>query len=269
MKDRKMAVAFPGQGIQKPGMACYLKGTSVWHYFEEASDILGYDLEEICLKDSLGKMNRTQYVQPAVFVTCYAFWQLVQSHYDPVVMLGHSLGEMTAFAAAGAFSFEEAVRIVAERGRLMGDAAQELGGMAAVIGLDTAQVETICEEAARTSWVQVANYNTFGQIVVSGFNLGLEIVSTLALKHGAKRVIRLNVDGPFHSRLMTSAAHEFAQFLANVPIKDISVPVLSNHDNVLVSVERDIRQELIGQITCPVQFVKNIQYLQKLGITEL
>src|SRR5690554_1293301 len=124
------AVAFPGQGVQALGMHQFLKGRGTARLFEEASDLLGYNLEELLTIGPEEKLHRTAYAQPAVFVTCYALWELCEEHHQPVVFLGHSLGEITALASAGAFSFADGVKLVAKRGELMEGQA---GGMSAVL----------------------------------------------------------------------------------------------------------------------------------------
>src|SRR5690554_6918840 len=219
------AVAFPGQGIQRPGMAAKIVGTSAWHLFENASEILGYDLGKLCLEGPEETLNNTAYAQVAIFVTCLALWELNRERLQPQIFLGHSLGEITALGAAGAFDFADGVRLTKVRGQLMAQAPK--GGMTAVIGLDADAVRILCAEAAQSGFVQVANENSPSQTVVSGDLAGLEALAELARAKGAKRVVPLNVSGPFHSRLMGSAAEEFAQVVEKLSISACRTPVLS------------------------------------------
>jgi len=260
------AVAFPGQGIQRPGMAEQVKGTTVWRFFEEASDILGYDLGTLCLEGPEEMLNNTQHAQPAVFVTCFALWELAKERFEPRVFLGHSLGEITALGAAGAFDFADGVRLTKVRGQLMAQAPK--GGMTAVIGLDADAVRILCAEAAQSGFVQVANENSPSQTVVSGDLAGLEALAELARAKGAKRVVPLNVSGPFHSRLMGSAAEEFAQVVEKLSISACRTPVLSNDGETMIMEAGTVKSRLTAAMTEPVRFTAMVQRLRGLGIAE-
>ena len=260
------AAAFPGQGIQKPGMAKEVYATSAWRFFEEAGKVLDYDLGRLCLEGSEEQLNDTSYAQVAIFVTCYSLWDLAKGHFAPKVFLGHSLGEITALGAAGAFDFAEGVQLTQARGELMAKAPK--GGMAAVLGLKAEHVHELCAKAGQTGYVQVANENSPVQTVVSGDEAGLEALSQLAQEQGAKRVVRLNVSGPFHSRLMEPVAREFAEVVENLSLKRCHTPVLSNDGETLLTEISDIKRKLIEQVTGPVRFTGQVRRLRSLGINE-
>lgn len=265
--NRALACAFPGQGVQRLGMARYLQNTNSWRLFEEANDLLGYDLGKLTVEGPVEQLNDTAKAQPAIFVTCYALWDLYRDYYAPQIVLGHSLGELTALAVAGAFSFADGVRLVARRGQCM-DNNGEPGGMVAVLGLELSAVQELCAEISSNSYVQVANENSPQQIVVSGLDDGLELLSTQALARGAKRVVRLKVSGPFHSSLMEPAASKFADVVQDVPISACKIPVLSNDGYTLLQEPDQIRSNLVEQMVNPVRFVASIHKLVELGVTD-
>lgn len=262
------ALGFPGQGMQYPGMANVLEKTSAWRFFSEASEILGYNLGALCLEGPAESLNRTVVAQPAVFVTCYALWFEFALEMNANYFVGHSLGEITALAAAGAFSFADGVRLVAKRGELMEAASKNKGGMAAIIGLDIHTVEELCKKVPLESLVQVANENSPEQVVVSGKFSGLEKVALLAKSEGARAIIPLNVSGPFHSRLMSEAALEMANFLGEIKLMTTAVPVLSGDGSTFLQDDlQEIRHKLVAQITKPVRFVSAIRTLWDLKVT--
>lgn len=267
MGHNKMVCAFPGQGIQKPGMAQAFVNTQAWDLFEEASVILGYDLGELCLQGPVERLNNTAQAQVAIFVTCYALWNLKKENLQPDYFVGHSLGEVTALAAAGAFSFASGVELVARRGEIMAKLAPT-GGMSAVLGLELEQVQELCIEASAENYVQVANVNSPQQIVVSGELAGLELLRELALKEGARQVVPLNVSGPFHSKLMEPAAKEFAQIVEKLELYPCQTPVLSNDGFSLLQDKASIKKALVAQLTKPVYFVQTVQKLDALGVQE-
>ena len=191
------------------------------------------------------KLQQTQYAQPAVFVTCFALWQLCCAGEEPAAYVGHSLGEVTALAAAGAFTFAQGVELVAKRSECM---AEPRGGMLAILGLEVEELESLCSQVQEEHWVQVANINAPGQIVVSGKEEGLAVVAGLAKERGARRVVPLKVSGPFQSQLMAPAAEAFGRYVAQLRIQDVTVPVVSNHTSELLSSGEQIRAELVDQL---------------------
>lgn len=260
-----VAVAFPGQGIQKPGMAEKMRGTPSWHYFEEASEILGYDLGKLCLEGPEELLSNTSQAQVAIFVTCFALWQLAKEHWQSQLFLGHSLGEITALGAAGAFSFAQGVRLTKARGELMTKGPE--GAMAAVLGLDVETVYEICAAIADSQGViQVANENSPAQTVVSGDLQGLEYFTQLALERGAKRVVKLNVSGPFHSRLMEPVAMEFAKVVESLELMPCHTQVLSNDGETMLKGPLEVKHKLVSQITGPVRFTRQVRKVVALGL---
>lgn len=258
-----IAVAFPGQGAQKVPMPKMITANEKVYFFL-ASEILGYDLWEICQSDPKQQLSLTQYVQPALLVTCISKWKMLATCYAATYFAGHSLGTVIALVAAGAIDFLDAVKIVAKRGQLM---AKVTGGvMVAVIGLSEHVVEELCLDQRNHGVIAAANYNSPGQIVVSGERLPLEHFCDAALAAGAKRVINLPVSGPFHTELMGSAASEFADFLAIFNFAPPKAPVISNQNNVLITQAAQVRQELVCQLTEPVRWTENIHTLHALGV---
>jgi [acyl-carrier-protein] S-malonyltransferase len=266
VKHMAKAIAFPGQGVQAVGMDRLIRGTSAWERVAEASDILGFELARLMAEGPEDKLQQTQYAQPAVFVTCFALWQLCCAGEEPAAYVGHSLGEVTALAAAGAFTFAQGVELVAKRSECM---AEPRGGMLAILGLEVEELESLCSQVQEEHWVQVANINAPGQIVVSGKEEGLAVVAGLAKERGARRVVPLKVSGPFHSQLMAPAAEAFGRYVAQLRIQDVTVPVVSNHTSELLSSGEQIRAELVDQLTRPVRFTENCQALAKLGVDSL
>lgn len=266
MSTRKLVCAFPGQGIQTVGMANQIKNTPAWRLFEKANNILGYDLGELCLNGPMEKLSQTNYAQPAIFVTSYAFWELVKKQYKPDYFLGHSLGEITALTAAGAFSFEDGVHLVQKRGSLMNQPGLN-GGMKAILGLDLNLVHKLVQKVS-TGFVQVSNENSPGQTVVSGDEEGLERLAKLAKEQGAKRIVRLNVSGPFHSKLMEPVAQEFAKIVENLEIRQVHTLVLSNDGKTLLREPIEIKEALIEQLIKPVRFTASVEKLVSLGVEQ-
>ena len=266
MQPSKIAAAFPGQGIQRVGMAGAIAPTSAWTFFEQASELIGYDLGQLCLEGPQETLDNTAQTQIAVFVTCWSLWELQKERFRPQIFLGHSLGEIVALGAAGAFSFQEGVRLVQARGQAMSQV--KTGGMTAILGLDGQTVETLCAEVASTGLVQVANWNSPFQTVVSGEFRALEAVGTLSKERGAKRVVQLNVSGPFHSRLMEPAAQAFAEVVQDLELRVCHTPVLSNDGQSMLQDPGDIRRSLVRQITGPVRFTDQLHTLVRMGVTE-
>lgn len=262
-----IACAFPGQGVQKVGMAADLYASQK-RYFDQASEILGYDLLELCQKGPLEKLSSTQYAQPAIMVTCISFWSEYIKTATPKVLLGHSLGMVTAFIAAGAVEFSDGVKIVARRGELMHDSPTP-GQMTAILGLDADTVEEIVAQAQQVGTVTVANYNCPDQYVISGQTEAVEHASKLAEERGAKRTIKLGVSGPFHSGLMERAAEQFGRYIEQFAFSDPKYPVISNINSRLITTAEQVKMELVAQISKPVDWIGNIKALEQLGATAL
>ena len=240
--------------------------------FEEAADVLGYDLWQIVKNGPEEELNRTHITQPAMLVAGIAIWRIwrAQGGALPAIMAGHSLGEYTALVAADSMTLADAVTLVAERGRFMQDAVPAgLGAMAAILGLEDEKVIQVCAQAAQDEVASAVNFNSPGQVVVAGNTAAIERTVELAKEAGAKRALLLPVSVPSHCSLMMPAADRLAERLANITIGPPTVPVLNNVD---VKAEQDadlIRDALKRQLFCPVRWVEIIESFAGQGIQHI
>ena len=267
MKD--LVLLFPGQGSQKPGMGKDLAATftAAAQVFEEADAALGESLSTLCFDGPSDTLTLTHNAQPALLAHGAAVWAVTRDKLAPNVRAaaGHSLGEFTAYCAAGALSVTESIKLVRQRGALMYESGlARPGAMAAILGDTDRSIDEICQEASASpegGLVVPANYNSPGQIVVSGEVAGVERAMELAKKAGAKRAIRLPVSGAFHSPLMQSAWQAFAQALSHAPFTDPSVPIYANVSAEPVTSATDARRLLLEQLTAPVRWIQVVQRL--------
>lgn len=267
----KFACVFPGQGSQSVGMMAELaeQHPEVKTLFGMASDALGYDLWQRVLAGPAEELNKTECTQPAMLTAGVAAWELLRKSTDiqPVIMAGHSLGEYTALVCAGALKFEDAVRLVAERGRLMQAAVPDgVGAMAAILGLDDDQVRAVCAQASSDKVVQAVNFNSPGQVVIAGHTEAVQKAMELAKQAKAKRAIQLPVSVPSHSSLMTEAAAQLAKYLATVEISTPRIPVLHNVDAKAHSDAAEIADCLQKQLYNPVLWVDTVNNIIAKGV---
>ncbi len=268
------AFVFPGQGSQSVGMLAELAAAFplVGQTFAEASEALGYDLWRLVQEGPAEELNQTHITQPAMLTSGIAVWRILhdQGVAAPAVVAGHSLGEYSALVAAGALLFADAVKLVAERGRLMQEAVPAgQGGMAAILGLDDATVITVCEAAAQGDVLSAVNFNAPGQVVVAGTAAAVERVVDAAKEAGAKRALPLPVSVPSHCALMKPAAEKLAEQLAAITISAPTIPVINNVDVTVASDADAIRDALVRQLYSPVRWVESVQKMAQDGVDTL
>lgn len=273
----KTAFLFPGQGSQVVGMAFDLfdGNEAARSVIERADTVLEMSLSDIMFgsgdpeQAELDKeiLTRTQNTQPALFVHSMAMMSALPSSASrPDMVAGHSLGEYSALAAAGAISFEDGLRVVRLRGELMAKAGDiRPGAMAAILGMEDADVETLCEDAAQGGVVQPANFNSPGQIVISGDVEAVQRAIDMAPERGARRALALPVSGAFHSPLMEFATEGLSEALAALDIRRPSCPVILNVTAEPTTDPEEIRSRLVEQLTAPVRWAQSLTAMQNAG----
>jgi [acyl-carrier-protein] S-malonyltransferase len=266
------AYVFPGQGAQFVGMGkdLYDNFDSVKSLFKQADEAVGYSLTKICFEGPDDELKKTSNTQPglvAVSIACLKAAQEVAGKALPVpsFMAGHSLGEYTALAAADVIDFHTAVYLAKERGRLMYEAGmKQPGGMVAMMGIDESALTEICQQ---TNTI-IANYNSPGQLVISGANDNIAKAVELAKAKGAARAIPLQVSGAFHSPLMQPAVEGMSPILAKVAFRNPAVPIVSNVTAQPLTNASQFKDELLKQLSSGVQWQRSVEYIQKEGITK-
>jgi len=266
------AFVFPGQGSQKVGMGLDLieKYEIAKKRYAEVDEILGFSLSKVAFEGPSDELTKTENAQPAILAySVIAGELLAEKGIEAGMMAGHSLGEFSALVVSEMLSFEDGLRVVRKRGQIQAAADPDgKGGMAAVLGLDDDVVKEVCEEISKTAYVVPVNFNTPGQVVISGLKEGIAQAVDKMKAAGAKRVLPLKVAGAFHSKLMEEASKEFAEFLEGVSFNAPKVPVISNV-TALPEDEKNIKELLVRQIKEPVLWVDSVNYMKKQGVDEV
>jgi len=264
----KTAYVFPGQGAQFVGMGqdLYNLNDETKALFEQANDILGFRITDVMFSGTDEELKQTNVTQPAIFLHSVILAKALGESFQPDMVAGHSLGEFSALVAAGALSFEDGLKLVAQRANAMQKACElQPSTMAAILGLEDAIVEDICAQVDDV--VVAANYNCPGQLVISGSIEGVDKACALLTEAGAKRALKLNVGGAFHSPLMESAKVELQAAIEAVEILSPSCPIYQNIDAKPQTDPAVIKQNLIAQLTGAVRWTQTVQNMLADGAT--
>jgi [acyl-carrier-protein] S-malonyltransferase len=262
------AYIFPGQGAQFVGMGkdLYERSDMARELFEKANEILGFRITDIMFSGTDEDLKQTKVTQPAIFLHSVILAKVLGDDFKPEMVAGHSLGEFSALVSAGALSFEDGLRLVAARANAMQKACEiQPSTMAAILGLDDFTVEDICHQL--TDVVVPANYNCPGQLVISGTIAGVDLACEKLTAAGAKRALKLNVGGAFHSPLMESARVELEHAIVHTEIKQPVCPIYQNIDAKPYTDPAMIKHNLIAQLTGPVRWTQTVMHMLEDGAT--
>jgi len=266
------ALVFPGQGSQKVGMAKAMVENYPWaaEMADKADSLLERPISQICFSGPEEELKKTVNTQPAIFLASAILTEWLRLNgYEYAVTAGHSLGEYNALFAAGVASFDDLIKVVDVRARAMEKACPAgTGAMSAVLMLDRAEVERVCQEASAEGVCVVANFNCPGQVVISGLAAAVKKAGELAISKGARKVTPLEVSGPFHSPLMQSAREELAVALAGVKFVDARVPVYCNIDAMPTTSATELKDKLLQQITGSVRYEDAVLNMTRHGVDE-
>ncbi len=273
---RDFAVVFPGQGSQKTGMLAALAGTSktIENTFAEASEVIGLDLWDIAQHDRDETLDQTRITQPVLLTAGIALWRLwwQRNGAEPALLAGHSLGEYSALVAADVLEFGAAVDVVHKRGIFMQQASpQGAGGMAAIIGLGSKELEEACSkaQAAGEGAVSAANYNSPDQIVIAGDAAAVERAMQMCLEAGARRALPVKMSVPSHCELMEPARQQLESELAALDFRAARIPVVQNVNGRANGDPDELRANLIEQICRPVRWIDCIDHMSEAGISRI
>ncbi len=269
-----LAFVFPGQGSQSLGMLAELgaQQSVVVDTFAEASSALGYDLWALTQTGPEEQLNQTDKTQPAILAASIAIWRLWQTEggAQPAFVAGHSLGEYSALVAAGSLPFADAIKLVELRGQLMQRAVPAgQGGMAAILGLEDADVLAACAEAAKGEVVSAVNFNAPGQVVIAGSAAAVERAIEACKAKGAKRAMALPVSVPSHCDLMRPAAERFASSVESIEWQAPQIPLVQNVSAAVVADLEVLKRDLLAQLYSPVRWVESMVALGDRGVTSL
>lgn len=262
------AYIFPGQGAQFVGMGkdLYERSEEARQLFEKANEILGFRITDIMFSGTDEDLKQTKVTQPAIFLHSVILAKVLGDDFKPEMAAGHSLGEFSALVSAGALSFEDGLRLVAARANAMQKACEiQPSTMAAILGLDDFTVEDVCHKL--TDVVVPANYNCPGQLVISGTIAGIDAACEKLTAAGAKRALKLNVGGAFHSPLMEAARVELEHAIVHTEIKEPVCPIYQNIDAKPYTDPEKIKHNLIAQLTGPVRWTQTVQHMLEDGAT--
>src|SRR6056297_889788 len=263
------AFVFPGQASQFPGMGknIYDQYSDSHAFFEEANDILGFDIKKIMFEGSTDELKQTDVTQPAVFLYSYLSYAMKEGKPKPGAMAGHSLGEITALVASGALTFNDGLRLVKSRANAMQKACElENSSMAAIVGLSDEAVRKVCHDIRKS--VIAANFNCPGQVVISGSQVGVEIAIEKLKSEGAKRALPLAVGGAFHSRFMKPAEDDLREKIKSTSFSAPSCPIYQNVDAKPHIDPEEIQDNLISQLTSPVLWTQTMEQMISDGVDE-